>query len=121
MSPTSLNKLDQLGVPSSFLDFLNSYLESREGYVTVEGAFSECMFMANMVYQGIVLGHPLWNAFFADVATEVPDGNQHAQVFADDLKVDASCPLHMSNDLFRPSLQEAQSRMHTWYAKQNLL
>ena len=98
----------------AFLDFLNSYLESREGFVAVEGALSECMYLTDMVYQGTVLGPALWNAFFGDVSLHVPDDGQHVQIFADDLKIDASCPASMSNAVLRDSLGEAQTRIHQW-------
>ena len=109
-----LAKLAQLGVAESFLDFLNSYLLSREGYVAVEGVLSECMMLTDIVYQGTVLGPSLWNAFFGDIATYVPEDGQHCQIFADDLKVDASCPEAMSNDVLKASLGEAQHRAHEW-------
>ena len=67
-----IGKLSQIGLPSTFLDFLNSYLMTREGLVRVEGALSEAMLLSNMVFQGTVLGPSLWNVFFADVAIEVP-------------------------------------------------
>ena len=109
-----LAKLAQLGVAEAFLDFLNSYLLSREGYVAVEGVLSECMLLTDMVYQGTVLGPSLWNAFFGDIATCVPEDGQHCQIFADDLKVDASCPVAMSNDVLKANLGEAQVRAHEW-------
>ena len=112
-----LAKLEQLGVAVSFLDFLNSYLESRHGFVAVEGALSECMRLTDMVYQGTVLGPTLWNAFFADVSLYVPEDGQHVQIFADDLKIDASCPVTMSNDQLRNDLGEAQRRAHLWGEK----
>ena len=59
-----LGKLSQLGLPSTFLDFLNSYLLPREGRVRVEGALSDVMLLIDMVFQGTVLGPPLWNSFF---------------------------------------------------------
>ena len=111
-----LAKLEQLGVAPAFLDFLNSYLLSRQGFVTVEGALSECMLLTDMVYQGTVLGPPLWNAFFSDISIHVPEDGQHIQLFADDLKVDASCPVEVSSDTLRSSLAEAQERAHTWGA-----
>ena len=71
-----MGKLAQLGLPPRFLDFLNAYLLPREGFVRVEGALSDAMELANMVFQGTVLGPPLWNAFFSDVAQDVPISNQ---------------------------------------------
>ena len=109
-----LGKLERLGVASSFLDFLNSYLECREGYVAVEGVFSECMLLTDMMYQGTVLGPTLWNAFFSDVSDFVPEDGQHIQLFADDLKVEATCPVTMSNQVLSDSLTEAQHRTHMW-------
>ena len=43
----------------AFLDFLNSYLLSRQGYVAVEGVLSERMMLTDMAYQGTVLGPTL--------------------------------------------------------------
>ena len=62
-----IGKLGRIGLPDSFLDFLNNYLLNREGYVRVENAFSEAMELSNMVFQGTVLGPSLWNIFFRDV------------------------------------------------------
>ena len=54
-----IGKLSQLGLPSTFLDFLNSYLLPREGRVRVEGALSEVMILLDMIFQGTVLGPSL--------------------------------------------------------------
>ena len=51
-----IGKLAQLGLPDTFLDFLNAYLMPREGYVTVENAVSEAMCLSDMVFQSTVLG-----------------------------------------------------------------
>ena len=53
-----ITKLVQLGLPSYFLDFLNSFLLPRQGYVTVENAVSQAMILCDMVFQGTVLGPP---------------------------------------------------------------
>ena len=58
-----MGKLAQIGLPEKFLDFLNAYLMTREGFVRVEGALSEAMLLTNMVFQGTVLGPALWNVF----------------------------------------------------------
>ena len=54
-----IGTFSQIGLPGIFLDFLNDYLLTREGHVRVEGALSEVMFLANMVFQGTVLGPSL--------------------------------------------------------------
>ena len=59
---------------------LNSYLLPREGYVTVENAVSEVMWLCDMVFQGTVLGPSLWNAFFGDVAVAAPIARQEVQL-----------------------------------------
>ena len=82
-----IGKLSRIGLPSTFLDFLNSYLVTREGLVRVEGAVSEVMLLSNMVFQGTVLGPSLWNAFFGDVSVSVHQGGQEIKLFADDLTV----------------------------------
>ena len=82
-----MGKLVSLGVPDIYLDFLNAYLDSRIGYVTVEGAFSDAFALTNQVFQGTVLGPTLWNSFFADVAIEAASGGGTPRKFADDLNV----------------------------------
>ena len=109
-----IGKLSQIGLPSTFLDFLNNYLLTREGLVRVEGAVSEAMLLTNMVFQGTVLGPSLWNAFFADVADHVPQGNQQINLFADDLTVMTHAPQHVSEDLIFDELTEVQTRTHAW-------
>jgi hypothetical protein len=109
-----IGKLSQIGLPSTFLDFLNSYLLSREGFVRVEGALSEAMLLINMVFQGTVLGPSLWNAFFGDVATCVPQGEQQIKLFADDLTVMTHAPQLMNDQLIFDELREVQSRTHEW-------
>ena len=112
-----MGKLSQIGLPASFLDFLNSYLMHREGKVTVEGAFSTSMHMCDMVFQGTVLGPPLWNSFFADVIHHVPEGQQEINLFADDLTVMTSVSQNHSNDLLLETLSEIQVRTHAWGAR----
>ena len=72
------------------------------------------MLLTDMVYQGTVLGPTLWNAFFSDVSDFVPEDGQHIQLFDDDLKVEATCPVTMSNQVLSDSLTEAQHRTHMW-------
>ena len=109
-----IGKLFQIGLPDSFADFLNAYLLPREGYVRVENALSDVMELANMVFQGTVLGPALWNAFFGDVAQEVPVGQQQMNLFADDLTVSTCCETSVSHDILHEELAEIQLRTHAW-------
>ena len=56
-----LAKLHSAGVADVSIDFLNSYLEPRIGQMAIEGVLSECITLADMVFQGTVLGPMLWN------------------------------------------------------------
>ena len=49
-------KLSSVGVANLYLDFLNSYLETRLGRVAVEGIFSEVIDLTDTIFQGTVLG-----------------------------------------------------------------
>ena len=109
-----MGKLAQLGLPPRFLDFLNAYLLPREGFVRVEGALSDAMELANMVFQGTVLGPPLWNAFFSDVAQDIPISNQEINLFADDLTVMTYRKQHVSDSILLNELRAIQSRTHKW-------
>ena len=115
-----IGKLSQLGVPSSFLDLLNSYLLSREGHVRVEGALSEAMVLVNMVFQGTVLGPTLWNIFFADVQIHVPVGQQKVNLFADDLTAMTTAPQHLADNSVFDQLREIQHRTHSWCCNNQL-
>jgi len=112
-----MRKLSRLGLPDSFLDFLNSFLLSREGFVTVEGAKSIAMELSNMVFQDTVLGPMLWNSFFGDVATEVPQGNQEMNLFADDLTAETHHPWRSASHCVMDELFEIQRRTHAWGAR----
>ena len=90
-----IGKPSQLGLPSIWLDFLNAYLDSRIGYVTVEGAFSDAFALTNQVFQGTVLGPTLWNPFFAHVAIEAASGGGTPRKFADDLNVFHKFPIEI--------------------------
>ena len=75
-----LAKLHQYGVGSTYLNFLDAYLQPRQAQVIVEGAASDQFVIRNTVFQGTVLGPPLWNTFFSDVLlpAEHDGGEAHA-------------------------------------------
>ena len=82
-----LAKLHAAGVGATYLNFLDSYLSPREAQVLVEGAASEIFEIANSVFQGTVLGPPLWNVFFADIILAACKTGGEPSTFADDLGV----------------------------------
>ena len=82
-----LAKLHAAGVGSKFLNFLDSYLSPRKGKVVVQGAESEPFVLEDSVFQGTVLGPPLWNVFFSDVAIPAKALGGKEAMFADDLNV----------------------------------
>ena len=64
---------------------LSSWLSEQTALVVVDGMQSEPMQLNNSVYQGRVLGPPLWNCFFADAQQAVAKHHYKDNAFADDL------------------------------------
>ena len=62
--PYLLTKLHRHGVGTTLLNFLASYLSPRSGQVCEKEAYSDPYEISNTVFQGTVLGPPLWNIFF---------------------------------------------------------
>ena len=54
-----LAKLQAAGIGSTYLNFLDSYLQPRIAQVVVEGVASEEFTIENQVFQGTILGPPL--------------------------------------------------------------
>ena len=63
-----IEKLRVRGVPDEIFVVIESWLSERKARVAVGSKFSRDMQISNMVYEGTVLGPPLWNAFYADAA-----------------------------------------------------
>ena len=78
-------KLEQLGLPQNLLGLLASWLKPRRARVVVEGESSDTLTLANMLFQGTVLGPPLWNLYYADAKLAVNLHGFQELVFADDL------------------------------------
>ncbi len=111
-------KLDNLGLHPDALGFLKSWLEDRLSQVVLGGATSPAEALIDSVYQGTVLGPPLWNTFFADAREALAKGHFAETVFADDLncwkryKLDKQTATPHEAPL--ADLKEAQRELHLW-------
>ena len=61
-----MKKIALTGLHTNLAGFLASWLSDRASQVVLGGATSTAEVLANSVFQGTVLGPPLWNAFFGD-------------------------------------------------------
>ena len=102
-------KLQRLGLHPGLLSLLNSWLEDRVSEVVVGGRCSVQERLADSVFQGTVLGSPVWNVFYADARYAVNNLGWVETVFADDFNAWKT---------FRPS--EAGVRAHQCKAQHDL-
>ena len=109
-----LVKCRKAGVNHACLKLLESFLAPRRATVRVEGAASDTIALQDTVFQGTRWGPPLWNTFFADVATAAGDVQMVEEIFADDLTLHRTYPPATTNDAIKGDLRQAQSRVHQW-------
>ena len=64
---------------------IESWLKPRRAAVIVGGAKSDEFSIKDMIYQGTVLGPPLWNTFFEDASAAIREFSFEEIVYADDL------------------------------------
>ena len=94
--------------------FLISWLEARRAHVVVEGEFSEEAILRDMVFQGTVLGPPLWNLFFKDAQTAVRFEGFQDVVYADDLNAFKAFDASVGNETILEECSECQTSLHRW-------
>ena len=78
------DKLQLLGLHPDLVSFLKSWLEDRVSEVVVGGQSSGREPLCDSVFQGTVLGSPLWNVFYADARRAAGDLGFIETIFADD-------------------------------------
>ena len=66
-----VRKLRNKGLRGPLLLVLTSWLGTRKAQVVVEGVKSPAAALKDQVFQGTVLGPPLWNVFFEDARHSV--------------------------------------------------
>ena len=78
-------KLTKTGLHADVVGFLASWLSDRTSKVVVGGRASGAEPLTDSVFQGTVLGPPLWNGFFADSIRPLVKKGFASTAFADDL------------------------------------
>ena len=109
-------KLQRSGIPAPLVAVLVSWLESRRAQVLVEGQFSDEATLQNMVFQGTVLGPPLWNLFFKDADRAIRESTFREVVYADDLNAFKEFDASTDNDSILTSCRSCQKNLHDWGA-----
>ena len=107
-------KLRMSGLPANVVSFLASWLEDRVACVVVSGAKSDDEVLANSVFQGTVLGPPLWNYFYADARFSVRNQGFTETVFADDFNCWTPLDKDVSEEEAVRKLAECQRSLHRW-------
>ena len=80
----------------------------------MEGKQSVARALKHQVFQGTVLGPPLWNCFYADTQIAVGSEGFEAPVFADDLNAFKDFPATTDNEEVFSELTQCQKSLHSW-------
>ena len=82
----------------------------------MEGITSDTFEISNTVFQGTVLGPPLWNTFFSDVALTVDacPGSAEPSLFADDLSIFQKFDRLENDEAVLSTVRRNRERVHKW-------
>ena len=106
------DKLRRLGLHPRLQQFLESWLADRVAEVVVGGRSAGQEPLTDSVFQGTVLGLPLWNVFYADARRAVHKTGFTECVFADDFNAwKRFRPRELRT---RAHLEKAQHDLHKW-------
>ena len=107
-------KLRSAGLSDVLIDFLYSYLAPRKAVVIVQGHESKQFTIQDEVFQGTVLGSPLWNVFFRSVDEPITARTFQKAKFADDLTAFKNYESSTSNARIDIELKKVQKDVHAW-------
>ena len=82
--------------------------------MVVDGARSSSYVLDNTVFQGTVLGPPLWNTFFSDVSGPASSFGCTESRFADDLSCFRRHAATVPNEAILFELRQCQAACHDW-------
>jgi len=110
------DKLRRQGLHPGLLNFLQSWLEDRIAEVVVGGQSSGREPLCDSVFQGTVLGPPLWNTHYADARKATDSLGFTETVFADDYNcfkrfAKGKLPQGLRCEI---ELKGAQKELHLW-------
>ena len=109
-----IERLRRTGLSDTLLEFLYDYLAPRQAVVVVQGKNSHPFSIEDEIFQGTVLGPPLWNVFFKPVARPIVAKTFRAAKFADDLTAYKNFESSTANAQITESLHELQDDVHEW-------
>ena len=112
--PYLLDKLKRLGIGKKFHNFLASFLDQRTAQVVVEGSFSASFPLVNQVFQGTVLGPPLWNCFFSGIVESCMPTRSTGKAFADDFNCFKCFDRAASHSAIMRQLHHCRDDVHEW-------
>ena len=92
--------------------FLYSYLALRNANVVVQGCESDNFIIEDEVFQGTVLGPPLWNVFFIEINYTLQRCLFRIAKFADDLTAYRNYNSSVSNTQIHDDLNDCQAACH---------
>ena len=111
-----LGKLRASGLHPQIYSFLASWLDDRRSVIAVSGVVSDTMVLRDSVFQGAVLGPPLWDIFCADAKSATGKYGFTAVIFADDFNCwkafdSRACAGEILNEC-----KSCQDSLHVWGA-----
>ena len=107
-------RLRNTGASECLCDFIKDYLAPRSAVVLVQGVQSTPFFIDNQLFQGTVLGPPLWNTFFKSIDTPILEKAFRGAKFADDLTAYKNFESSTPNAEILDKLRDVQIHVHSW-------
>ena len=115
-----VSKLKAKGFHPRLIAVIKSWLQQRRARVVVGGETSDDIFLFNMIFQGTVLGPPLWNLFFEDARIPIQKSSFKEIVFADDLNAYKRIKRTVRNNTGFKYGRMCQHALHKWGEANNV-